>query len=175
MDTKPPLATQPSSEMQALTEFLDIMRWEFQYKCGGLSQEQMAVTLPPSDLNLGGLVKHMTLVEDAWFSYRLAGNERREPWKSADWDADPDWEIHSAKDDTPEELFANWDETCDRSRAITAESDLERITVHSHPGRDELWNVRWILVHMIEEYARHLGHADLIRESIDGQKGDDGD
>lgn len=175
MDTnseKPPLDSAPSTEFQVLVEFLDVMRWEFQERCAGLTQEQMAMTTAASDLTLGGLVKHMALVEDNWFDHRLLGNDERELWASVDWDADPDWEIHSAKDDSPREIFALWNEACERSRSVVDGADsLEQVTALAHPTRGERWNLRWIMVHMIEEYARHLGHADFIRESIDGVKG----
>ncbi len=92
-----------------------------------------------------------------------------------DWDADPDWDWHSAAEDTPEELLALWQDAVDRSRARVAEAladgGLERLPRRRWPdGRAP--SLRWIVVHMIEEYARHNGHADLIRESVDGLTGE---
>jgi hypothetical protein len=92
-----------------------------------------------------------------------------------DWDADPDWEWHSAADDTPEQLFALWEAAADRSRAAIQEAlagdGLDRLTQPWPDGRAP--SLRRLLIDIIEEYARHVGHADLIRESIDGLVGED--
>ena len=123
---------------------------------------------------LGGLLKHMAIVEDGWFTECLLGDDLPEPWASVDWDADRDWEWHSAADDSPEELGTLFGAACERSRAAAARHDsLDARSVR--PGSNgEPFSLRWIFVHMIEEYARHVGHADLLRESIDGQVGDGG-
>lgn len=97
------------------------------------------------------------------------------PWDAVDWGADPDWDWHSAADDTPEELFALWQDAVARSRSgvtdALAERGLDGLARRSDDaGRSP--SLRWIVVHMIEEYARHLGHADLIRESVDGLTGE---
>jgi Protein of unknown function (DUF664) len=121
---------------------------------------------------LGGLIKHLAYAEDIWFDHRLVGKERGEPWASVDWTADPDWELHSAAADSPEELFALYDAACARSRAaIISVGDLDAVA-HRPNRRGHYFTLRWILLHMIEETARHAGHADLIRESIDGSTGD---
>ena len=100
-----------------------------------------------------------------------------EPWRDVDWDADRDWEWHTAADDTPEELRA----ALRRGRpppptrcidAALADGGLDRLSVRESRHERAAFSLRWILVHMIEEYARHNGHADLIRESIDGQTGE---
>ena len=154
-----------------LLGFLDLYRATLVRKAAGLTQEQLATPLPPSTLTLGGLVKHMAIVEDDWFTSDMAGGEFPEPWASVDWEADRDWELNSAKDNTPEELTALFEAACDRSRAIVeACVSLDQHSVKT--GRNgKHFTLRFILVHMIEEYARHCGHADLIRESIDGQRG----
>ena len=124
----------------------------------------------------GGILKHMALVENGWFSRALHGREYTPPWDAVDWQADPDWEWHTAAGDTPEELFALWQRAVEQSRADVAEvldsgEGLGRLAKRTWPdGRAP--SLRWILCHMIEEYARHNGHADLLRESIDGATGE---
>ena len=97
------------------------------------------------------------------------------PWDTADWDGDPDWEWHSAADDTPEQLVALWQDAVDRSRALVAQAlaagGLDQLAKRTwSDGRAP--SLRWILCHMIEEYARHNGHADFLREQLDGATGD---
>jgi uncharacterized damage-inducible protein DinB len=159
-------------ELTLLNQFLDFQRAVLYRKAEGLSAAQLAARLGPSDLTLGGLLKHGALVEDGWFQERLLGLPSREPWAGVDWDADPDWEFRTAQDDAPDDLLRMYREACDRSRAAVAEvGDLDAMA--KQPNRSgELFSLRWILIHMIEETARHAGHADLIRESIDGATGD---
>ncbi|MFZ0181278.1 MAG: DUF664 domain-containing protein, partial [Candidatus Dormiibacterota bacterium] len=120
-------------------------------------------------------LKHLALVEDYWFSEWLHGRGASPPWDAVDWDADPDWDWHSAAKDTPEQLRALWHDNVDRSRARVAEAlaggGLEQLARRAEPS-GESPSLRWILCHMIEEYARHNGHADLIREAVDGQTGE---
>jgi len=168
----PPLA---ASEAATLMGYLNYHRQTLRMKAEGLDQNQLARTLAPSTLTLGGLLKHMALVEDHWFSVVLLGNGQAEPWASADWKADSDWEFHSARDDSPEELNRLFDEAVAASDRI-----LRRALDEDGPGRlsekesrkGGAFSLRWILMHMVEEYARHNGHADLIRESIDGRAGE---
>ena len=98
------------------------------------------------------------------------------PFDSVDWSVDRDWDWHSAADDIPEELralFDTADEASDRTidTALASPEGLDLLSVREHSGGDGRFNLRWILTHMIEEYARHNGHADLIRESLDGLVG----
>jgi uncharacterized damage-inducible protein DinB len=159
-------------EWTLLTQFLDHHRSILVRKAEGLDQAQMATRLAPSELTLAGLVKHMALVEDSWFQRRLLGEALGEPWASVDWKADPDWDFHSAVDDDPAELLALYQAACERSRAaVAAVGDLDAMTRRPN-RRGEHFNLRWLLLHMIEETARHNGHADLLRESIDGATGD---
>jgi uncharacterized damage-inducible protein DinB len=162
-------------ETATLLGFLEYQRATLAWKCGGLDQAGLQATVGASSMTLGGLLKHLAYVEDYWFSQRLHGQDRRPPWDTVDWKADPDWEWHSAAEDTPEQLFALWQDAVARSRSLVAEAPADE-------GLDGLarraWNdgrapsLRWILVHMIEEYARHNGHADLLRESVDGLTGE---
>ena len=169
---EPPVA---SGEVETLLGFLDFQRATLGWRTSGLDRHGLAATVAASTMTLGGLLKHMAWVEDYWFSCRLHGNEPDSAWAGVDWDADHDWEWHSAADDEPDALRALWEDASNRSRALTA-------TALDVGGLDQLaatpWangespSLRWIVVHMIEEYARHNGHADLLRESVDGQTGE---
>ena len=165
-----------ADEGTMLRSFLTYHRETLRLKCGGLTQAQLAQQLPPSDMSLGGLMKHLALVESQWFDYYFRDLPLAAPFDTADWDAHPDWEFESARDDTPEELRALYDETVRRTDAVVdeamAEDGLNTESVRRSRHVDSTFTLRWILVHLIEEYARHNGHADLIRESIDGQKGE---
>jgi len=162
-------------ETATLLGFLEYQRATLAWKCGGLDQAGLQATVGASSMTLGGLLKHLAYVEDYWFSQRLHGQDRQPPWDTVDWKADPDWEWHSAAEDTPEQLFALWQDAVARSRSLVAEA-LADEGLDGLAGR--AWNdgrapsLRWILVHMIEEYARHNGHADLLRESVDGLTGE---
>ncbi|HTW17218.1 MAG TPA: DinB family protein [Nocardioides sp.] len=162
--------SQSSDERATLLYFLQRHRDTFRRKCGGLTSEQLDTTHPPSTMTLGGMVKHLAYVENWWSTGVFLGQDPGEPWASVDWRADADWDWHSAKDDTPEQIWALYDAevaAADRVYAAARLDDLAaRTNHHAAAGRP---NLRWILVHLIEEYAQHNGHADLIRESIDGQ------
>ena len=162
----PPFAV---DERETLVAFLDFYRAVLLRKAAGLTRAQLAVAVPPSDMTIGGLVKHMALVENSWFVCNWRGADRGEPWTGVDWDADPDWDFHSAAGDEPEQLLALYTTAIERSRdAIAGSHDLSETA----ESRGRVISLRWILVHMIEEYARHCGHADLLRQSIDGAVGD---
>ena len=168
---EPPLT---ATETATLLGFLDWQRATLAWKCAGLDPAGLTATVGVSSMTLGGLLKHMAYVESAWFS-RLRGQDLQPPWDTVDWKADPDWDWNSAAADSPEQLRALWQAAVDRSRAIVttalAEGGLEQVAVWTWPdGRSP--SLRWILCHMIEEYARHNGHADLLRESVDGQTGE---
>ncbi|MDQ2811602.1 MAG: DinB family protein [Actinomycetota bacterium] len=164
-------------EVATLLGFLDYQRATLEWKCQGLSDEQLRVALPPSPMTLGGLLNHLACVEDSWFTEVVAGDQALEPWASADFQADPEWTWHSAAFNSGEDLRARWTEAVNRSHAVV-EAQLSRgeeaALSQRHADRQlpDPVSLRWVLVHMIEEYARHNGHADLLRESIDGQTGD---
>jgi uncharacterized damage-inducible protein DinB len=166
-----------ADEAATLTGFLDYQRATLEWKTRGLSDEQLRVDLTPTSMTLGGLLKHMAYVEDYWFTETVAGDSSPSPWAEVDWKADKDWEWHSAAADSGEQLRALWCERLDRSRQIVArelEPDASAGLARKHSawgGQGEV-SLRWVLVHMIEEYARHNGHADLLRESIDGDTGE---
>ncbi len=160
-----------NDEVGMLREFLDHYRATLRLQASGLTDEQLTQTLPPSDLSLGGMLKHLAYVEDWWFSENLLGNQPHPPWDTAPWDDDADWDWHSAAGQTHAELDALLVDAVARSDAALEEA-LARGGLDQHtsrPRRDgSPISLRWVLVHMVEEYARHAGHADLIRQSIDG-------
>ena len=163
------------SELTDLRSFVDAQRATLLRQVAGLDAAQLAQPLPPSTMTLGGMLKHLAYVEDLWCSRSLHGRDPEPPWDTVDWKADPDWDWHSAAEDTPEQLNALWQDTVARSRSLVAEAvgdgGLERLALRTWPdGRAP--SLRWILCHLIEEYARHNGHADLIRESVDGLTGE---
>lgn len=168
---EPPLA---GDETATLLGSLERQRATFAWKCSGLDAAGMQATVSVSSMTLGGLVKHLALVEDVSFSRRLLGRDLQSLWETADFD-DPDWEWHSAADDTPEQLLRLWQDAVARSRAAVAEvladgdlGQLARVSPWVEPP-----SLRRTLVDLIEEYARHVGHADLIREAVDGLTGED--
>ncbi len=170
---EPPVA---GSEVDTLLGSLERQRRYIAWKCGNLDAAGLRATLGPSAITLGGLLKHLALVEADWFIWKLWGRDPGSPWNAVDWDADRDWEWHSAAGDSPEELHALWSDAVARSRAAVAEAlangGLDRLAAFTWPdGRTP--SLRRMIVDIIEEYARHMGHADLIRESVDGLTGED--
>jgi uncharacterized damage-inducible protein DinB len=169
---EPPSA---ADETATLLGFLDYQRATLAWKCRGVDAEGMRATVGVSTMTLGGLLKHMAYVESSWFSQSLHGRDPEPPWDTVDWKADPDWEWHSAAEDTSQQLFAMWEHACDRSRALAADAvddrGLDRLAKRTWPDGTAP-TLRWIVCHMIEEYARHNGHADLLRESVDGVTGE---
>jgi hypothetical protein len=171
--TAPPVA---GTETETLTGSLERMRRTFAWKCGGLDADAMRRTLGPGHLTLGGLLKHLALVEDDLHRKVVGDLEPAPPFDTVDFDADPDWEWRTAADDSPEFLMDLWKSCAARARASVAEAfDRDGADVLSRftwpDGRTP--SVRRLMVDMIEEYGRHTGHADLIRESIDGLVGED--
>ncbi len=163
------------SEAATLLGFLDHHRATLAWKCNGLDAAGLGVAVAASSMTLGGMLAHMAFVEDHWFSYHLHGQDRQPPWDAAGWEADPDLDWHLAAGRTPDELGALWQAATARSRTLVekalAGGGLDQPARRAWPdGRAP--SLRWILVHMVQEYARHNGHADLIRESVDGQAGE---
>jgi uncharacterized damage-inducible protein DinB len=161
-----------ADERTMVVAFLDYHRATLLWKASGLTKEQMGRTIPPSSLTIAGLVKHMALVEDSWFSTRFAGLGEG-IWEGIDRDADPDWEMRTALDEAPADLLALYAAACARSRSVVdAAASLDQRSVMPDRASSEHFTLRWILLHMIEETARHNGHIDLLRESIDGLTGE---
>ena len=173
--TDPPLA---ASEVETLRAYLNYHRDTLRMKTNGLEQTQLARRHPPSTLTLGGLLKHAALNEDWWFVRVLEGRETEPDWVPAGaFDHDQDWELTSAAADDPDELRRIFDASrSDADAAIDralAKNGLDTASVRtSRRGQGQAFTLRWILLHMIEEYARHNGHADLLREATDGAVGE---
>ncbi len=158
-----------ADERTTLIAFIDWQRTTLQRKCDGLTPEQLRRrAVPPSTLSLLGLVRHMADVERGWFRRRL-DNEPLEALFSSD--AAPDGDFDNVDTADVAEAFARWHEECARATEIAARLDLDATGVVHETGR--VVSLRWVLVHMIDEYSRHNGHADLLRQCLDGATGYD--
>jgi hypothetical protein len=167
-----------AGEVEMLLFALDRSRAQFAWKCGSLDAAGLSKPHPPTAMTLGGLLKHLALVEDRQTAVFLTGQPIGPPWDAVDvdFDADPDREWRTAAGDTPEELYALWRGAVERSRAawarVLADGGLDqpsKFTTRS--GKSP--NLRRVLVDLHDEYARHVGHADLLREAVDGLVGED--
>jgi hypothetical protein len=171
---EPPLA---GDETATLLGSLDRQRATLAWKCGGLDADGLRATTAASSITLGGLLKHLAWVEASYFAWKLYGRDPGAPWNAVDWEADPEWDWHSAAEDSPEQLFALWRDAVSRSRSLVAEAladgGLDRLATGIADDHGQSPSLRRILIDLIEEYARHVGHADLIRESVDGLVGED--
>jgi hypothetical protein len=170
---EPPFA---GSEAEHLVGALDRLRTTFRWKADDLDADGLRLTIPTSTLSLGALLKHLALVEEMYAGARLTGASPGQPWEDIDWDATPDWEFTSASDDSPADLYALYDGTVERARArhaaAIADGGLDQLVHVSGPdGRHA--SLRRVLFDLVEEYGRHTGHADLIREAVDGRVGED--
>jgi hypothetical protein len=155
---------------------LDRIRRTFGWKCADLGPEGLRQTVAASAVTLGALLKHLALCELHYFVVQLRGEPMPEPFGSVDWDADPDWEWRTSADDSPEELMALWVDAVAQARRGIAASVAEAGGLGGLG--QERWptggpNLRRVVSDMHEEYARHTGHADLIREAVDGRTGED--
>jgi uncharacterized damage-inducible protein DinB len=168
-----PERTEPSTtagEREMLDGWLEYHRETLEMKCAGLDDSQLKeLSALPSELSLLGLVRHMAEVERAWFRNILAG-EGLDPLYYSEGDHDGDF--HFTEQDTYAEAYAAWQAEIARARELAAAHGLDDVGKAKSRRTGESYNLRWIMTHMIEEYARHNGHADLIRERIDGATGD---
>lgn len=169
---EPPLA---GSEVEHLVGALERQRATFRWKADGLDAEQLNVRIGASALTIGGLLKHLAFAEDFMFTTKLRGESPGEPWESAGVGPSNDWSFQSAADDSPERLYGLWDSAVARSRqrldAALRDGGLDQPVHMGWEG--EHANLRRLLCDFIEEYGRHTGHADLLREAIDGRVGED--
>jgi uncharacterized damage-inducible protein DinB len=164
--TNPPTA---ADERTMLEGWLEFHRATLAVKCAGLDGKQLReASVPPSALSLLGLVRHMAEVERSWFRRVLSGEDAGPIYYSEE---DPDGDFHLSENDTWEEAHATWQAEITRAREAAAGRSLDDLAARPHRRSGETFNLRWIYLHMIEEYARHNGHADLIRERIDGATG----
>jgi hypothetical protein len=172
---EPPVA---GDEVATLLGSLERQRATFAWKVGGLPADELRRTVAASSMTLGGMVKHLAFAEELWFGTRLLGRPPGAPWDEVDWGTEPEWPWTSAAQDSPEEIYALWRRAVVRARedvaTALADGGLDRRSVWAPPGyTGELPTLRRILVDLVEEYARHTGHADLYREAIDGLVGED--
>lgn len=163
--------TPEGDERELLLQYLDYHRATLLIKCEGLDAQQLAQRIPSSELTLGGLLKHLAFVEDSWLHSDFLDADLPEPWLSAPGDDDRDWEFHTAASDTPEALRELYLAAIERTSRIVNGAQLGQLAARPNK-RGERVSLRWILLHLIEETARHNGHADLLREAIDGQTGE---
>jgi len=170
---EPPLA---GTETEHLVGALERLRTTFRWKTDDLDAAGLRVRVGASSLTLGGLLKHLAAAEDSMFATKLRGEPIGAPWNTADWDDVHEWALTSADDDAPEQLYAFWDDAVERSRArldaALAEGGLDQLVHVSGPDGQHA-NLRRLLCDLIEEYGRHTGHADLLREAVDARVGED--
>ena len=167
----PPVA---GSETEHLVAALDRQRWTFRWKADGLDRAGLGQQVGASSVTLGGLLKHLALVEDYYFQSRLRGEALAGPWEGVDFEADPDWEWRTAAEDSPAALYELYDGAVARSRSALTEA-------LAYGGLDQPVSLGWehppslrrMLFDLVEEYGRHTGHADLLREAVDGRVGED--
>ena len=173
MIVEPPIA---GTDQESLVGALERQRRIFAWKSLDLDQSQLQVAIASSSLTAGGLIKHLSLVEHEYFRIRIAGLNATEPWNGVDFENNPMWEWESAPMDSPANLVELWKRSVAESREILLnacqEDGVSTLVSWNYPdGR--VPSVRRILLDLIEEYARHNGHLDLLREVIDGRVGED--
>ncbi|GII80033.1 mini-circle protein [Sphaerisporangium rufum] len=170
---EPPLA---GDETEHLVGALERLRATFRWKADGLDAAGLDTRVGASALTLGALLKHLAVVEDHTFTVRLHGEPLGAPWHTGDDEGDHEWPFTSAAGDTPERLYAFWDEAVERSRATLGAAldagGLDQLTAVAMPDGRHV-SLRRLVCDLIEEYGRHTGHADLLREAVDGRTGED--
>jgi uncharacterized damage-inducible protein DinB len=158
-----------AGERQMLEGWLDFHRATLLTKCAGLTADQLrSRPVPPSNLSLLGLVRHLADVERSWFRRRVGGRDI--DFLFCDPDSNPDGDLDDVDTANAEADFATYHREVEAARAVTKGRSLDETFFHGHRQAD--LSVRWVYVHLIEEYARHNGHADLLRERIDGVTGE---
>ncbi len=164
-----PHGIRTAGEREVLEQMLDWYRDAVVRKVEGVDEHDARTSPVRSGTTIAGLLKHLALVEDSWFHHRFAGHSDIEPWTSAPWDDDPDWEFHSAIDDDLGDLVSLYRSACDRSRIAASGHHLDDEAAAAGPAP---FSLRFAFVHLIEETARHLGHLDILREYLDGSTGE---
>lgn len=164
------------TEAEHLVGALERLRTTFRWKADGLDAAALGARVGASSLTIGGLLKHLAVQEDYLFTTKFRGERLGAPWDSTGWDETDDWEFSSAADDSPEQLYAYWDDAVRRSRATLgaalADGGLDQESAVAWPdGRRP--SLRRLVFDQVEEYGRHTGQADLLREAVDGLVGED--
>ncbi len=170
---EPPMA---GTEAEHLVGALNRLRTTFRWKADDLDAVGLQARVGASEITLGGLLKHLAVVEDYTFTIKLRGEPIGPPWDAVGWDGTSNWAFTSAASDSPEHLYLLWDDAVERSRirldVALANGGLHQLVHLSAPdGRHA--SLRRLVCDLIEEYGRHTGHADLIREAVDGLVGED--
>jgi uncharacterized damage-inducible protein DinB len=162
---------QQAGELDMLTGWLDFHRGVLLWKCEGLTGDQLRQrAVPPSNLSLLGLVRHMAEVERGWFRAVLLGEDVPDLYTTPDG---PDPDFNGVDQADVGDTFRTFEEECAAAReAVASAPDLDVLSKERSRRTGQEFSLRWILTHMIEEYARHNGHADLLRECVDGATGD---
>jgi len=168
LDDSPHADLRPGNERIALTQRLDEERNAIVTKLADLTDDEAAAQpIVSTNLTIGGIVKHLAHTEDRWFQHKFLGRPVGEPWASSPVETDPDWAFRSAGGQTVAELTDLYLDACARSRTVVANSaSLDESAVLPSFGVGSV-NLRWLLAHMIDETARHCGHIDLLRDSLD--------
>jgi Protein of unknown function (DUF664) len=170
---EPPFA---GTEAEHVLGSLERLRATFRWKADALDAVQLRASMPASSLTVGGLLNHLAAQEDYASAVKIAGREMPAVWDDNDWDSDDDWEFTSAAGRSPEELYGAYDAAVDRSRAVIgAAIDDRGLDGGSGVTLDDgtRVSVRRVLFDLLEEYGRHTGHLDLLREAVDGRVGED--
>ena len=174
LDTTINEPTPDAGEAEVALFALERTRAQFAWKVGGLDADALHAPHPPSTMTLAGLVKHLALVEAQRTAESFGGPGYGRQWAGYDG---PDWEWRSAADDSPEELYALWSECVARSSAalgaLLADGGLDQPARVGKDWEGPVPNLRRVLADLHDEYARHVGHADLFREATDGLVGED--
>jgi hypothetical protein len=170
---EPPLA---GTESEHLLGSLQRLRTTFRWKAGNLDAAGLQAGIDSSTLTLGGLLKHLAAIEDYYSTTKLRGEPMGAAWLETGWDGSDDWEFTSAALDSPVALYALYDGAVNRSRARLGEAlddgGLDQLVHASGPDGVHA-SLRRLVCDLIEEYGRHTGHADLLREAVDGLVGED--
>jgi uncharacterized damage-inducible protein DinB len=161
-----------TDERDMLGQYLDYQRETILLKTEGLTREQLGQRIPTSGLTLAGILYHLALNEESWFEVQFGGLPERADFAGIDWEADPEYDFRAALEKEPDWLRRRYRDACDRSRqVVAAAASLDDQS--AAPWRDgKPYTLRWAILHLIEETARHAGHADLLREAIDGSTGE---
>jgi hypothetical protein len=170
---EPPFA---GTEVEHLLGSLDRLRATFRWKADGLDAGQTGMLTPCSSLTVGGLLKHLAAQEDYASAVKIAGGELPAAWHDHGWDGDDDWEFASGAHDAPAQLYALYDGAVERSRSVIAAAIDDRGLGGDSDVRlpdGSRASIRRVLFDLLEEYGRHTGHLDLVREAVDGRTGED--
>ncbi|KRE42690.1 mycothiol transferase [Knoellia sp. Soil729] len=170
---EPPLS---GTEVEQVLGALDRLRWTFRFKVDGLDADGLTTRVGASSLTLGGLLKHLAVQEDYAFHVKLAGEAMPRDWADNGWDQDDDWDLAFTADDDPELNYRRYDAAVERSRAALVQAvgrgGLDQPIDRTGPEGEPV-SLRRLVLDLVEEYGRHTGHADLLREAVDGRVGED--